>query len=368
MRSRAISVVLFAVTMAGGHAAAQAPLAGLPTLTDEQMTVAEARYQRYCSLCHGPDRQGHVNDHAPSLKSKSLLASGFPRTIREAIAYGRPGTPMGGYLDEVGGPLSQQDVRELTLWLVQVEKVQPLSLSGDAVVGDAVLGAQLYAKNCASCHGANGEGGSGTALGNPVMLGLTPDAFLRHAIAEGRDGTPMPAFKDKLSDAELDGLTAFLRSRSSGWKQEKPVLATPPPLDRIVINPGAAAPEFALTDGLYVSAAELNRELKAGKKMVLLDTRVTSMWQMTHIAGAVPAPYYASREEVMASLPSDGTWIVAYCECPRAAAESVVRRLREAGVQNTAVLYEGIQGWISLGYPVVAGRVEGPALPHDHAH
>lgn len=356
-----VLAVLFAASLAAGPALAQAPLAGLPTLTDAQMAAAEARYQRYCSLCHGAERQGHVNDHAPSLKSTSLLASGFPRTLREAIAYGRPGTPMGGYLDEVGGPLSQDELRELTLWLRQVERVEPFQVSHDAIAGDAVLGAKVYEKHCVACHGADGEGGTGTALGNPVMLGLTPDAFLRHAIAEGRDGTPMPAFKDKLGDAELDGVTAFLRSRSSGWKQEKPVLATPPPLDRIVLNPAAAAPEFTLTDGLYVSAAELDRELKAGRKMVLLDTRVTSMWQMTHIAGAVPAPYYASREEVMASLPSDGTWIVAYCECPRAAAESVVRRLREAGVRNTAVLYEGIQGWISLGYPVVAGRTDAVA-------
>lgn len=355
MRSCVVSV-LFAAMLAAGPASAQAPLTGMPTLTPEQMAASEARYQRYCSLCHGADRQGHVNDHAPSLKSKSLLASGFPRTLREAIAYGRPGTPMGGYLDEIGGPMTQTEIRELTLWLAIVEKAEPFAVSHDPVAGDAVLGAKVYAKNCASCHGANGEGGTGTALGNPVMLGLTPDGFLRHAIAEGRDGTPMPAFKDQLSAAELDGVTAFLRSRSSGWKREKPVLAEPPPLDRIVLNPEAAAPEFTLADGLYVSAADLDRELKAGRKMVLLDTRVTSMWQMTHIAGAVPAPYYSSREEVLASLPTDGTWIVAYCECPRAAAESVVRRLREAGLQNTAVLYEGIQGWISLGYPVVAGR------------
>ncbi|WP_158637167.1 c-type cytochrome [Arenimonas daejeonensis] len=362
MRSSAPLFFLAAI-VASGLVRAQAPLTSLPTLTDEQMVAAEARYQRYCSLCHGADRQGHVNDHAPSLKSKSLLASGFPRTLREAIAYGRPGTPMGGYLDEIGGPMTLPEVRELALWLATVEKVEPFSVTHDPVAGDAALGARVYAENCASCHGANGEGGTGTALGNPVMLGLTPDRFLRHAIAEGRDGTPMPAFKDTLSAGELDGVTAFLRSRSSGWKHEKPVLATPPPLDRIVLNPEAAAPDFTLADGLYVSAAELDRELKAGKKMVLLDTRVTSMWQMTHIAGAVPAPYYSSREEVLASLPADGTWIVAYCECPRAAAESVVRSLRESGVKNTAVLYEGIQGWITLGYPVVAGRAS-PGAAH----
>lgn len=348
-----------------------APVAGAQAqaLTPDQMQAAEARYQQYCSLCHGADRQGHANDHAPSLKSRSLLETGFPMVLREAISYGRAGTPMGGYLDEVGGPLNREQIRELAYWLATVEGAQPFQVSHDPVVGDAALGAKVYKKNCASCHGANGEGGTGTALGNASMLALTPDAFLRHAIVSGRDGTPMQAFAGKLTDPEIDAVTAFLRSRASGWKLRKPVLAEPPPLDRIVLNPEADAPTFDLKENLYVSAAELDRELKAGKKMVLLDTRVTSMWQMAHIAGAVPAPYYASREEVMASLPTDGTWIVAYCECPRAAAESVVRKLREGGLLNTAVLYEGIQGWISLGYPVAAGRAEGGADSHQgHAH
>ena len=91
--------------------------------------------------------------------------------------------------------------------------------------------------------------------------------------------------------------------------------------------------------------------------MVLLDTRVTSMWQMAHIEGSVPIPYYHDDfEGVAKDLPTDGTWIVTYCECPRAAAESVNRKLLKQGFQNTAVLWEGIQGWVSLGYPVSVGQ------------
>jgi cbb3-type cytochrome c oxidase subunit III len=326
-----------------------------PQLTPEQSEAAAARYQQYCALCHGPDRAGHANDHAPSLKSASLIATGTPVVIGEAIAYGRPGTPMGAYHVEMGGPLTRQEIRELAFWLMAMAPTDPIDVA-DRVEGDVVLGAEVYAQHCASCHGAQGEGGTGTALGNATMLALTPDGFLRHAIENGREGTPMVAFKDVLNPAQIDGVTAFLRSRSAGWEVPEPKRHTPPPLDAYVINPDAAAPSFTLTDGLYVSAAELDRELKARKRMVLLDTRVTSMWERAHIEGAVPGPYYASREEVMANLPTDGTWIVAYCECPRAAAESVVRRLREAGVQNTAVLWEGIQGWVSLGYPVVQGN------------
>jgi cbb3-type cytochrome c oxidase subunit III len=351
---------LLSLALAAPLAAAQVPPE--PMLSPEQSAAAAARYQQYCALCHGPDRAGHANDHAPSLRSPSLLATGTPVVVGEAIAYGRPGTPMGAYHVEMGGPLTRQEIRELAFWLMDMAPVEPIEVA-DRVEGDIALGAEVYAANCASCHGARGEGGTGTALGNATMLALTPDGFLRHAIENGREGTPMVAFKDQLSPAQIDGVTAFLRSRSAGWQVPEPMLHAPPALDAYVINPDAAAPDFTLTDGMYVSAAELDRELKARKRMVLLDTRVTSMWERAHIAGAVPGPYYASREEVMANLPTDGTWIVAYCECPRAAAESVVRRLREAGVPNTAVLWEGIQGWVSLGYPVVQGRAAKPDAP-----
>ena len=93
--------------------------------------------------------------------------------------------------------------------------------------------------------------------------------------------------------------------------------------------------------------------------MILLDTRVTSMWQVAHIEGSVPIPYYYDGFDGLAEqLPKDGTWIVSYCECLRAVAESVAYKLRVRGFKNTAVLWEGIQGWIALGFPVFSGAVE----------
>lgn len=358
-RNAAILFLLLGISCAGPT------LAQAPVLSEEGAKKAADNYQRYCALCHGKDREGHVNDHAPSLRSRSLLESEF-LTLREAIAYGRQGTPMGGYIDEVGGPMTRQEISEMIRWLRTTAKVEPLaqgqSRSFERVTGDIGKGAALYQQQCATCHGAKGEGGTGTALGNAAMLALTPDHFIRHAIVNGRQDTPMPAFGNTLSGTDIDNLTAFVRSRSTGWTANKQELRKPPPLGGYVINPQGKAPDFGeLKDGRYVSAAVLARELKTKPRMILLDTRVTSMWQMAHIEGAVPVPYYANREEAVASLPRDGTWIVAYCECPRAAADSVVKWLREEGkFENTAVLYEGIQGWVSLGYPVVAGDASKP--------
>lgn len=342
-----------------------------PTLSAEEASAASADYQRYCALCHAPDRRGHANDHAPSLRSRGLMQSETRVAVYDAVRYGRPGTPMGGYLDEVGGPLNGRDLTRLVRWLYEasgvagMEKPAPLPPLPE---GDVAHGGALYAAECASCHGDRGQGGTGTALRNPAMLALTPDEFLHAAIVRGREDTPMIAFGDRLDSHDIASILGWLRAgvdAGAGARPDAIALAEPPSAAEYVLNPQGKAPQFHLTEGMFVDAAQLKRVLEQKPRLVLLDTRVMSSWQVGHIAGAVPVPYYSSRDEVIAGLPKDGTWIVGYCECPRAAAVSVIKRLREQGFTNTAVLYEGIGGWVTAGYPTVRGRARAaqPAAP-----
>jgi len=320
-------------------------------LTTEQAEVAEANYKKYCVLCHGEDRQGHVNDHAPSLKSKSLFESGIPHAVLRPLSYGREGTPMAGYLDEVGGPLTLDETWNLTYWLFEQSGAERVRLSTKPVLGDIKRGEEVYLKECSVCHGKNGEGVTGPALGNPSALAHNTDEVIRYAIRHGRQDTPMQAYADKLSEEDIDNITAFLRSKASGWTYKKPVLRELPKPEEYIVNPGGKAPEFDLKDGLYVMAKDLNAALEDKQKMVLLDTRVPSVWQTAHIAGSIPFPYYADLDETVKDLPKD-VQIVAYCSCPRAAADHVVYQLRDRGFDNTAVLYEGVFGWMNMGYPV----------------
>ncbi len=349
-------VLILLLTLIAGPAWAQ-----WDKQTPEQAEKAAGQYQQYCALCHGEDRQGHVNDHAPSLRSKSLMASGFPWAVMYATGYGRPGTPMAPFFQEVGGPLSREDLWNIGLWLFEKVGVEPVEFGMDPVAGDIETGAAVYASHCAECHGSEGEGITGTALGNPAMLAFTVDEFLKYAVVNGRDGTEMKAFGETLSEAEINGVIAFIRSRASGWTVDRPVYRTPPAPEDYVINPEGDDPDFELKDGLYVMSADLDEALREGKRMVLLDTRNIALWQMANIDGSVPLPYYypgRDTDQLASDLPNDGTMIVTYCECPRAAAEAVNRRLKDRGFENLAVLWEGIQGWISLGYPIVSGATE----------
>lgn len=327
-------------------------------LTIEQSNVAAKNYQKYCALCHGEDRQGHVNDHAPSLRSKSLFESGVPHAILRPMSYGRQNTAMGGYLDEVGGPMTLDETWDLTYWLFEQAGVERLKLSTNPVIGDVKQGKAVYHKNCATCHGVNGEGITAPALGNQSALAHNTDEFIRHAIRYGRQDTPMQPFKDKLSSQEIDNVTAFLRSKASGWTAKKTILRELPTPEQYVINPKGEDPNFNLSENMYVSSKDLNEALNANKRMVLLDTRVTSVWQTAHIAGSIPFPYYADLDETVAGIPKD-VQIVAYCSCPRAAADHTIKKLRRRGYTRTAVLWEGIFGWMNLGYPVMRGEIDG---------
>jgi hypothetical protein len=58
---------------------------------------------------------------------------------------------------------------------------------------------------------------------------------------------------------------------------------SPPAKEDYTLNPAAQAPEFELKDDLYIMSADLDKALRDGRRLVLLDTRVMALWQMANI-------------------------------------------------------------------------------------
>lgn len=327
-------------------------------LASAAISNAEGMYKKYCALCHGENREGYAADNAPSLRSHSLMAtSNSTNFLRYTVQYGRAGTAMAGYLDGQGGPMENIEIELLLQWLYESSGVEaPIKLSREPVLGNIVLGAEIYAQNCSVCHGKNGEGISAPALGNSMLLATATDEFLKYAIKEGRDGTPMMSFKDDLSEDEINGVTAFLRSRAAGWNVPQADSVTIPTPDQYVLNPNNKAPNFQLKEGLYVSARQVNQALQDSARMIILDARSAVAWRQSHIPGSVPVPYYEEPETFIGKIPNDSTWIVAYCACPHAASGKVITTLRRYGYKNTAILDEGILVWGQMGFPVRNGK------------
>jgi cbb3-type cytochrome c oxidase subunit III len=319
---------------------------------------AASLYTKYCALCHGENRQGYAADNAPSLRSRSLLAtSKSSNFLRYTIHYGRANTAMAGYLKREGGPLEYIEIELILQWLYESSGVkEPFELSREPVEGNVALGSAIYAKNCTVCHGANGEGISAPALGNPMLLATATDAFLQYAIKEGRDSTRMPAFKDNLTEVEINNVTAFLRSRASGWNKPQGDTVTIPVPKNYILNPKSKAPNFILREDRYVSAKQVYQALKDSARIVILDARSKVAWRQTHIPGSVPVPYYEEPDTFVKDLPNDSTMIVVYCACPHAASGKVVSTLKRHGFKNTTILDEGILVWSQLGYPVQNGH------------
>lgn len=312
-------------------------------------------YTTHCALCHGADGEGYAADNAPAIAFPDYLRIATDAFLETAIYDGRPGTPMSAWGESHGGPFTREEARAVVGYLRSFAVGAPEDVSGIVVTGDAARGAPIYAAQCASCHGSRGQGVSAPTLDNVVLHDSASDGFLRRSIEVGRPGTPMEGYGARLSAQELDDVVAFIRT----------LRRIPPPLwpiedlptaAELVLNPLGAAPTFTLREGRYVPAAEVNAAMMAGRRIILLDARATSDWVLGHIPGAGPFPFY-SVDELASMLPTDGTWIVAYCACPHAASGRVVDQLRERGFANTAVLDEGVVVWEDRGYPMARGRL-----------
>ena len=89
-----------------------------------------------------------------------------------------------------------------------------------AVSAGAATPRVLYARNCADCHGPQGEGKQlGTLKIPPLSSGAAlndPDEKFFKQISDGGNG--MPPFKYTLDDRQIEDLVRFVREELQGKK------------------------------------------------------------------------------------------------------------------------------------------------------
>ena len=164
-----------------------------------------------CAQCHGSDARGGKG--YPNLADKDWLYGGEPEMIKTSIANGRNGVmpPLGA---AVGGEDGAKDVAHYVL-----------SLSGrthDEL--RAVRGKTKFSTICAGCHGPAGKGNQVVGAPNltdDIWLYGSTEADIIHMVTNG-EGTSsssggtsaMPAHKDKLDEAKIHLLAAYVYSLS----------------------------------------------------------------------------------------------------------------------------------------------------------
>ena len=89
-----------------------------------------------------------------------------------------------------------------------------------AVSAGAATPRVLYARNCADCHGPQGEGKQlGTLRIPPLSSGAAltdPDEKFLKQVSDGGNG--MPPFKQTLDDRQIGDLVRFIRVELQGRK------------------------------------------------------------------------------------------------------------------------------------------------------
>lgn len=165
------------------------------------MTIGKNLFDTYCIQCHGSDAQGSRG--FPNLVDTDWLYGGTPEKIHETIAKGRV-----GIMAPWGPVLGEERVKDAAHFV--------MSLSGKEHNEDrAIRGKEVFAANCAVCHGADGSGVQGMApnLTDDTWLWSGSEKGIIETITGGRHNQ-MPAWEGFLTDEKIHLLTAYVWGKS----------------------------------------------------------------------------------------------------------------------------------------------------------
>lgn len=141
-------------------------------------------YSENCAQCHGADGGGggapspynaEESWPAPNLTTIAARYEDNPNItdvrdyIITTLERGRPGTPMPVWGAAYGGPWTDQQIQEVTDWILARQVDDPTEAQTTSLTGE-----DLYAGNCARCHGEDGRSGEGRP--GPSLVGV----FERH--------------------------------------------------------------------------------------------------------------------------------------------------------------------------------------------
>ncbi len=136
-----------------------------------------------------------------------------------ALGTGAPYGPMQQVVDDSLSRLPKSDVQDIANYLQQGTVPQPSPTLQAASTPPRADGAEVYADNCARCHGANGEGVSNNfpnLAGNQSLwdgpanniIGMVVGGF----VPWHPDQSSMPSFRNTLSDDQIAAVANYVRT------------------------------------------------------------------------------------------------------------------------------------------------------------
>jgi len=228
-------------------------LAGGPARAAPEPAVL---FHNYCSVCHGDKGDGKsraagaLSTMPRDFTSAESRRDLSPERIAAAITHGRPGTAMVAWKTQ----LSEADIDGLARYVhtrfvlgqggtgttpgisgTQAHGGREADANGlpvstpvradmtaglpNGLKGDLQRGGAFYLANCATCHGARGDGAGPRAYFiNPKPRNFLEDAsrarfnrlVLYAAVSEGRVGTEMPAWSKVATPQQMADVAEYV--------------------------------------------------------------------------------------------------------------------------------------------------------------
>src|SRR5271166_1174828 len=174
-----------------------------------------AVFARHCSGCHGPGGKGDGPAAVSLLPApRDLTRAHFSdRALSRVLWEGVRGSSMPGWHE-----LPANDLRALAARVRSLEAEHPQAKKEPSLSAEEQAKAEkLYVKNCATCHGPQGQG-DGTAAGalapKPAdFRQVRPSlSYAEDVLVRGVPGTAMPPWRDRLDAAQRRLLASYVRS------------------------------------------------------------------------------------------------------------------------------------------------------------
>ncbi|MBN9310663.1 cytochrome-c oxidase, cbb3-type subunit III [Devosia sp.] len=171
-------------------------------------------FKVYCSQCHGTGATGSVG--YPNLNDDEWIWGGSIEQIEATISHGARSPTDPDTHFNVMPNFGADGI--LAAPQIDVVARQVASLSGIKGGEATAEGAQLFADNCASCHGTNGEGMialGGPSLNDQVWLYQGTLDAIRSQIQQPRHGV-MPAWGTRLGETAVKQLAVYVHGLGGG--------------------------------------------------------------------------------------------------------------------------------------------------------